>query len=198
LRLKPKHPIIMAGALLLCAAPIRAKGLPEIRQQAQMNEETRMWVRAIEASVQSGRSVSILNDGTDGAKQALLSIVGPFIPVKKVEYIWIEPDGTFGLKFKKQYKIDIPLKETTIPHEVLGQFGASSVVLKPASPGTGVIAGGAVRAIMEAAGIHDILTKCVGSRNPHNVVKATIEGLKRLRSIDQVSKTRGKNILEDV
>jgi small subunit ribosomal protein S5 len=96
----------------------------------------------------------------------------------------------------KRTMIEVPLKENTIPHEVLGRFGASSVVLKPASPGTGVIAGGAVRAIMEAAGIHDILTKCIGSRNPHNVVKATIEGLKRLRSFEQVSKIRGKTILE--
>ncbi len=101
-----------------------------------------------------------------------------------------------GMESAKRSMVNIPLKETTIPHEVLGRFGASSVVLKPASPGTGVIAGGAVRAIMEAAGIHDILTKCVGSRNPHNVVKATIAGLKMLRSIEQVSKTRGKNLLE--
>jgi len=101
-----------------------------------------------------------------------------------------------GMESAKRTMIEVPLKENTIPHEVLGRFGASSVVLKPASPGTGVIAGGAVRAIMEAAGIHDILTKCIGSRNPHNVVKATIEGLKRLRSFEQVSKIRGKTILE--
>ncbi len=103
-----------------------------------------------------------------------------------------------GMESAKRNLVDVPLKETTIPHEVLGKFGASSVILRPASPGTGVIAGGAVRAIMEATGIHDILTKCVGSRNPHNVVKATIAGLKKLRSIDEVSKIRGKNILEDV
>ncbi len=101
-----------------------------------------------------------------------------------------------GMESAKRNMVQVPLKENTIPHEVLGRFGASSVVLKPASAGTGVIAGGAVRAIMEAAGIHDILTKCIGSRNPHNVVKATIEGLGRLRSIEQVSKIRGKAIME--
>ena len=102
-----------------------------------------------------------------------------------------------GMESAKRNMVKVPIQNTTIPHEVLGRFGASSVILKPASPGTGVIAGGAVRAIMEAAGIHNILTKCVGSRNPHNVVKATVEGLRRLRSAEQVSKTRGKNILED-
>ncbi len=102
-----------------------------------------------------------------------------------------------GMESAKRSMVDVPILNTTIPHEVLGQFGASAVILKPASPGTGVIAGGAVRAIMEAAGIHNILTKCVGSRNPHNVVKATVEGLKKLRSAEQVSKTRGKNILEE-
>jgi len=102
-----------------------------------------------------------------------------------------------GMESAKRSMIEVPMQNTTIPHEVLGKFGASSVVLIPASPGTGVIAGGAVRAIMEAAGISNILTKCVGSRNPHNVVKATVEGLKKLRSPEQVSKIRGKNILED-
>jgi small subunit ribosomal protein S5 len=102
-----------------------------------------------------------------------------------------------GMESAKRTMVEVPLKDNTIPHEVLGQFGASSVVLKPASAGTGVIAGGAVRAIMEAAGIHDILTKCIGSRNPHNVVKATIEGLKKLRSFEQVSKIRGKALLEN-
>ncbi len=102
-----------------------------------------------------------------------------------------------GMESAKRSMVEVPLKDSTIPQEVLGRYGASSGSLKPASAGTGVIAGGAVRAIMEAAGIHDILTKCVGSRNPHNVVKATVEGLKRLRSVDQVSKIRGKNILEE-
>ena len=101
-----------------------------------------------------------------------------------------------GLESAKRSMFSVPLVDETIPHEILGRFGASSVVLKPASPGTGVIAGGAVRAIMEAAGIHNILTKCIGSRNPHNVVKATLQGLKHLRSGEQVGKTRGRDIQE--
>ena len=101
-----------------------------------------------------------------------------------------------GLESAKRGMFDVPLVNETIPHEILGRFGASSVVLKPASPGTGVIAGGAVRAIMEAAGIHNILTKCIGSRNPHNVVKATLDGLKHLRNAERVSKTRGRDIHE--
>jgi small subunit ribosomal protein S5 len=101
-----------------------------------------------------------------------------------------------GMESAKRNMFEVPLVNETIPHEIMGRFGASSVVLKPASPGTGVIAGGAVRAIMEAAGIHNILTKCIGSRNPHNVVKATLQGLKDLRSAERVGKTRGRDIHE--
>ena len=96
-----------------------------------------------------------------------------------------------GVERAKKDMTKIDLYGTTVPHEVVGHFGAGKVLLKPASKGTGVIAGGPVRAVMEAAGIKDILTKILGSHNPHNVVRATMDGLRTLRKLESVAAERG-------
>ncbi len=96
-----------------------------------------------------------------------------------------------GVEKAKRSMIKVPLRGTTIPHVVIGHHGAGRVLLKPASPGTGVIAGGAVRAILESLGVQDVLTKCLGTQNPHNVVRAAFEGLTRLKDAREVARLRG-------
>jgi small subunit ribosomal protein S5 len=101
-----------------------------------------------------------------------------------------------GIEAAKKNLIRVPLQGTTIPHRSLGNFGAGSVLLKPAPDGTGIIAGGAVRAVVEAAGITNILTKSLGSANPHNVVRATIAGLDSLKDPSLIARLRGKSLEE--
>jgi small subunit ribosomal protein S5 len=101
-----------------------------------------------------------------------------------------------GVDQAKREMIRVPMTGSTIPHQITGRYGGGSVLLKPASPGTGVIAGGPVRAVLESAGVHDILTKSLGSKNPHNVVRATMQGLLALRVKEQVAEFRGKDVSE--
>jgi small subunit ribosomal protein S5 len=101
-----------------------------------------------------------------------------------------------GVDQAKKDMVAVSLTEFSIPHTIVGQYGAGRVLLKPASEGTGVIAGGPVRAVLEAAGVTNILTKCLGSNNPHNMVKATLKGLRTLRSAKGIANLRGKTVEE--
>jgi len=101
-----------------------------------------------------------------------------------------------GVERAKKDMQAVSLTEVSIPHQITGRYGAGKVLLKPASAGTGVIAGGPVRAVLEAAGVTNILTKCLGSHNPHNMVKATLQGLRTLRSAETIAALRGKTVEE--
>ena len=156
---------------------------------AQIIDEKLVSLSRVAKTVKGGRKM----------KFAALMVVGDgngVVGVGLGKSVEIPDAVNKGIEDAKKNLVRISLKGTTIPHEIVACYGASRVVLKPAAKGTGVIAGGAVRAVLEMAGVKDIRTKALGSRNPQNVVHATINGLSTLRDAAQVAQTRGKSVEE--
>ncbi len=152
-------------------------------------QEKRVAIKRVSKTVKGGRvgsfaAIMVVGDGNGHVGYGLGKAAETPEAIRK------------GIEDAKKNMITVSMKGNTIPHEVIGVFGAGKVLLKPAPEGTGIIAGGTVRAVLEAAGIKNIRAKCLRSSNPTNVVKATFEGLKQLRSAEEVAAMRGKNVDE--
>ena len=152
-------------------------------------QEKRVAIKRVSKTVKGGRvgsfaAIMVVGDGNGHVGYGLGKAAETPEAIRK------------GIEDAKKNMITVSMKGNTIPHEVIGEFGAGRVLLKPAPEGTGIIAGGTVRAVLEAAGIKNIRAKCLRSSNPTNVVKATFEGLKQLRSAEEVAAMRGKNVDE--
>ena len=152
-------------------------------------QEKRVAIKRVSKTVKGGRvgsfaAVMVVGDGNGHVGFGLGKAAETPEAIRK------------GIEDAKKNMITVSMKGNTIPHEVIGEFGAGKVLLKPAPEGTGIIAGGTVRAVLEAAGIKNIRAKCLRSSNPTNVVKATFEGLKQLRTAEEVAVMRGKNVGE--
>ena len=173
---------------------VRAKisGTPERPRLNVFRSETNIYAQVIDdVSGKTLVSASSLEKGfsCEGTKSDV---------AKKVGTLVAERAKAKGIEDAKKNMITVTLSGTTIPHEVIGEFSAGRVMMKPAAPGTGIIAGGPVRAVMEAVGIKDVRAKCLRSNNPQNVVSAAFQGLKSLRSPEEVARIRGKSVEEIV
>ncbi len=164
--------------------------MEEIIEEEQFElQEKVVYINRVAKVVKGGRRFSLTALVVVGNQNGLVGIgqgKGKEVPIAIQK----------GIQKAKKDMIEAPIIGTTIPHQTIGQYGAGKVLLKPASPGTGIIAGGPVRAVLELAGIKDVLTKSLGSSNPVNMVKATMEGLKGMLTIKDVAAKRGKTVEE--
>ena len=176
-------------------APVKAAWSSNMRQET-MEQQTQSELGEIEKIVALNRVAKVVKGGRRFSFSALVVVGdgkgGVGYGLGKAQEV---PEALRkATERARKNRVQIPLLDGTLPYEVLGEFGAGSVMLKPASEGTGIIAGGAVRAVMEAAGVRDVLAKAIGTNNPHNVLRATLEGLTSLRSAEEVSELRGKKL----